>query len=435
MLQASPQYAHMMIVITYDENGGWWDHVAPPKATSSGPDPHPAIIVSPYARRGVVDHTPYDTGSVQRLIARRFGLQPLPASRRATPPSRRTARPRWDLTTRSSSSRRGVRGDDVRGDDVRRASGAAEAGCATLHELCERTRARRAVAVVARTVPVAAAAVARAVPIAAAVAMTLARARAVARRPRRAASRRPCTRRAVAIRPRASRRAHAWLAGDLEGAIAALDAAGADPEALALLAARTRPPATRRAPGDLARSRERRGRRRRGHVRPAIGAAVSPDGALVAIETQLRTEDARCACTTCSRAAIATRCAVTERRRVDPKTHATVLLATVSGRVLRRPAIYDARTARCSADRRARAIRSPSTTAASCRSSWSATASRSSISRRARSCATSRAGDVRRDRWRRARRRTIAPARSCSDRESGATKLSRPQITRGRTSR
>jgi acid phosphatase len=78
-LQASPQYASMVIVITYDENGGWWDHVAPPAGDLVGPGTRvPAIIVSPFAKQGYVDHTPYDTGSIQRLIDRRFGLQPLP---------------------------------------------------------------------------------------------------------------------------------------------------------------------------------------------------------------------------------------------------------------------------------------------------------------------------------------------------------------------
>jgi acid phosphatase len=78
MLQASPQYANMVIIITYDENGGWWDHVAPPTGDLLGPGTRiPAIIVSPFARRGYIDHTQYDTGSIQRFINKRFGLQPL----------------------------------------------------------------------------------------------------------------------------------------------------------------------------------------------------------------------------------------------------------------------------------------------------------------------------------------------------------------------
>jgi acid phosphatase len=78
-LQRSPQWKSMVIVITYDEFGGAWDHVAPPKADLLGPGTRiPAIIVSPFARKGTVDHTQYDTGSILRLITRRFGLDVLP---------------------------------------------------------------------------------------------------------------------------------------------------------------------------------------------------------------------------------------------------------------------------------------------------------------------------------------------------------------------
>ncbi len=78
-LQASPQWNNMVIVITYDEFGGVWDHVAPPKGDLLGPGTRiPAIIVSPLAKKGTVDHTQYDTASILRLITRRFGLDTLP---------------------------------------------------------------------------------------------------------------------------------------------------------------------------------------------------------------------------------------------------------------------------------------------------------------------------------------------------------------------
>jgi acid phosphatase len=78
-LKASPQWAHMVIVITYDEYGGQWDHVAPPKGDKVGPGSRiPAIIISPYAKMGSVDHTQYDSASTIRLIERRFGLAALP---------------------------------------------------------------------------------------------------------------------------------------------------------------------------------------------------------------------------------------------------------------------------------------------------------------------------------------------------------------------
>ncbi|KAF1054048.1 MAG: Phospholipase C 2 [Stenotrophomonas maltophilia] len=77
-LQESPQWQNMVIVITVDENGGWWDHVAPPKGDRWGPGTRiPALVVSPFARKGTVDHTPYDTGSILRLITRVFDLETL----------------------------------------------------------------------------------------------------------------------------------------------------------------------------------------------------------------------------------------------------------------------------------------------------------------------------------------------------------------------
>jgi acid phosphatase len=77
-LQAGPQWKNMVIVITYDEFGGAWDHVPPPKGDLLGPGTRiPALIISPYAKRGTVDHTQYDTESILRLITRRFDLETL----------------------------------------------------------------------------------------------------------------------------------------------------------------------------------------------------------------------------------------------------------------------------------------------------------------------------------------------------------------------
>ena len=51
---------------------------APPKGDLLGPGTRiPAIIVSPFAKKGTVDHTQYDTASTLRLITKRFGLSPL----------------------------------------------------------------------------------------------------------------------------------------------------------------------------------------------------------------------------------------------------------------------------------------------------------------------------------------------------------------------
>lgn len=78
-LQKSPQWNNMVVVVTYDENGGFWDHVAPPKADRWGPGTRiPALIISPFAKKGFVDHTQYDTTSILRFITHRFSLPTLP---------------------------------------------------------------------------------------------------------------------------------------------------------------------------------------------------------------------------------------------------------------------------------------------------------------------------------------------------------------------
>jgi phospholipase C len=85
-LRAGPQWKRMAIIVTYDENGGFWDHVPPPSGAGWsdrwGPGTRiPALVISPFARRGFVDKTPYDTTSIIKLITRRFNLEPLPGVR------------------------------------------------------------------------------------------------------------------------------------------------------------------------------------------------------------------------------------------------------------------------------------------------------------------------------------------------------------------
>jgi phospholipase C len=75
-------WKNTLIIITYDENGGFWDHVAPPAGDRWGPGTRiPTLIISPFARRGHVDHSLYDTTSILKLITRRFALEPLPGVR------------------------------------------------------------------------------------------------------------------------------------------------------------------------------------------------------------------------------------------------------------------------------------------------------------------------------------------------------------------
>jgi phospholipase C len=71
------------IFVTWDDSGGWYDHVPPPQIDYDGLGVRvPLIIVSPYARRGVVVHTQYEFGSILRFTEGVFGLRPLGRSDR-----------------------------------------------------------------------------------------------------------------------------------------------------------------------------------------------------------------------------------------------------------------------------------------------------------------------------------------------------------------
>ena len=79
-IMRSPFWRSTAIVVTWDDFGGFYDHVAPPQVNHLGLGPRvPTIIISPYARRGYVDHTPYDFTSLLRFVEERFGLAPLTA--------------------------------------------------------------------------------------------------------------------------------------------------------------------------------------------------------------------------------------------------------------------------------------------------------------------------------------------------------------------
>jgi phospholipase C len=77
-LGASRLWEKTAIIVTYDEGGGFWDHVAPPNPDAYGCGTRvPALLISPWARRGYIDHRVADTTSVLALIEARFGLKPL----------------------------------------------------------------------------------------------------------------------------------------------------------------------------------------------------------------------------------------------------------------------------------------------------------------------------------------------------------------------
>ena len=75
-----------MVIVTYDEFGGSWDHVPPPgQGNDNGPSDVwgpgtrvPALVIAPHLRNSfVVDSTEHDTTSILATIEHRFGLDPL----------------------------------------------------------------------------------------------------------------------------------------------------------------------------------------------------------------------------------------------------------------------------------------------------------------------------------------------------------------------
>ncbi len=79
-LTRSTTWGSSMLLWTYDGWGGWYDHVAPPQIDSNSYGFRvPALLVSPFARRGYVDATPLDFTSMVRFVTTNWGLQPLAA--------------------------------------------------------------------------------------------------------------------------------------------------------------------------------------------------------------------------------------------------------------------------------------------------------------------------------------------------------------------
>jgi phospholipase C len=72
------------IIVTWDDYGGFYDHVPPPQVDRYGFGPRvPALVISAYSRPGFICHTHFDFTSPLKLIERRFGLPPLTGRDRA----------------------------------------------------------------------------------------------------------------------------------------------------------------------------------------------------------------------------------------------------------------------------------------------------------------------------------------------------------------
>jgi phospholipase C len=77
-VMASPYWQDTVIIVVWDDYGGYYDHVPPPQVDRYGLGFRvPALVISPYARPGFICHTQFDFTSPLKLIQRRFGLPPL----------------------------------------------------------------------------------------------------------------------------------------------------------------------------------------------------------------------------------------------------------------------------------------------------------------------------------------------------------------------
>ncbi|CAN5719298.1 N/A [soil metagenome] len=77
-IMRSKYWASTVIFIVWDDFGGWYDHVPPPHRDIMGLGPRsPLLVVSPWAKRGYVDHTTYEFSSILRFIETLHGIEPL----------------------------------------------------------------------------------------------------------------------------------------------------------------------------------------------------------------------------------------------------------------------------------------------------------------------------------------------------------------------
>jgi len=79
-IMQGPDWDSTAIFVTWDDFGGFYDHVPPPGLDRYGLGPRvPLLIISPYAKQSFVSHTQYEFSSFLKLVENRFNLAPLTA--------------------------------------------------------------------------------------------------------------------------------------------------------------------------------------------------------------------------------------------------------------------------------------------------------------------------------------------------------------------
>lgn len=77
-IQRSPEWKHTAVVVTWDDFGGFYDHVPPPHVDLYGLGPRvPALVISPWAKQGLISHDEFEFSSVLKMIETIWDLEPL----------------------------------------------------------------------------------------------------------------------------------------------------------------------------------------------------------------------------------------------------------------------------------------------------------------------------------------------------------------------
>lgn len=94
-IRNSPFWEESVLIITWDEHGGFYDHVPPPSAIAPGDEPPfskyndnqftfeqlgvrvPALVISPHVVKGTIDHRQYDHSSIPKALGGVLGFGPL----------------------------------------------------------------------------------------------------------------------------------------------------------------------------------------------------------------------------------------------------------------------------------------------------------------------------------------------------------------------
>jgi len=79
-IMQGPDWSSTVVFVTWDDYGGFYDHVPPPQVDQFGLGPRvPLLVISPFVKPGSVSHTTYEHSSILKFVETRYHLRPLTA--------------------------------------------------------------------------------------------------------------------------------------------------------------------------------------------------------------------------------------------------------------------------------------------------------------------------------------------------------------------